>query len=354
MDDGSWKPEGVLLQERSQLMFPEPGLYAGAMEPTTPNEFVEEKTTTYNPPESVCAECRAAGGTCDIVRGLCFHVSCDFCANLIPAEANREVFPALAQVQHQPSEGVPVIWRTFADKIPPHDARALERPLGRGFIAYATGVFVAAAIAITYILASHAHGAELADDDATLYGLTPPPAAPAAPVNLLSFLRPVFRQFPAETSPVPLGPVCAHPIATECAEDDHECLRRHDEVSLLTCRYPPGRPEACAGAAEPETCRADCLAAEAQEAERPVDPCTFVLRVAGLTATVSRPGLLRSQDVPARAGWRAGAFVGQCPPPPAPDAVEKEEAAFAVWFGAPSRAGQVRAAQAVAGTGGRP
>lgn len=333
MDNGSWKPEAARVEDESRMWMPDP-----VLDHTTPNEFVEERTV----------QMAAHGPGCGILN-LCGLTSCGFCANLFPSEPPAEHYRTMSSPPN-----LPALWRTV---ITSTAARPPRR--SRTFAIYAATVFVAAAAAIVFFFARNVHGAELADSDVELYGLAQPAAPAPGPVNLLGFLRPVFVQVPAAPYDRPAGPARASLAAPGCAEDDAPCLQRFDFERLVDCRFRED-VSACDGAAFPAVCRADCLAMDERLEDRPVDPCTWVVKIVGQTATISRQGLLRSQDVPARAGWRAGAFVGQCPPPPPSEAQEREEAAFAVWFGRPSQTAatqgrrEVRLIESLGGGGGRP
>lgn len=123
-------------------------------------------------------------------------------------------------------------------------------------------------------------------------------------------------QAPALPDPPPArvveGPVPPHPQARECAVDDRECVELHNR-RVLEVAITAQDPGPCALATSPPACR-EALAMTMGEAPPSgrLDPCLWVASIKAGTATLLDTVRDRVLRVPARAGWKAHAFVGAC------------------------------------------
>ena len=99
--------------------------------------------------------------------------------------------------------------------------------------------------------------------------------------------------------------VHTHPIATECAVDDRECLATHDAYVIAYAAYAQD-VKICAYAVN----LAGCFDAVFEAFEPARDPCVWIARIENGWATLVKGG--RSIVRRAEKDWRAGAFAGRC------------------------------------------
>jgi hypothetical protein len=109
------------------------------------------------------------------------------------------------------------------------------------------------------------------------------------------------------------GPPPAHPVATECAIDDVECITAHDS-GVLTLAMMAGQ-DYCQGSTKPAACTDAVVLVNGDSKPSPDplldDPCAFVVRVDRGGALLYSRILRRSRWIKNH-GWKASTFIGAC------------------------------------------